>query len=104
MPKEKPFVLANSFLASNLLDCRSHSRVVQLIDQLSVDALANPGLGGKRDGVFGGHPFHTTILIGLYADGLVGGGYSKIRHVQVQMRSDVLPALLVPVDGETSSE
>ena len=49
------------------LDSAFHSRVVQLIDELSVDALANPGLGGNRDGVFGGHPFHTTVLIRLYA-------------------------------------
>ena len=66
-------------------------------DELLIDAVANPRLGGKRASFIEGDPLHAAVLIGLYAQ-IVCSRVSlcQIRHIQMQMRAHIRTALFVP--------
>ena len=66
-------------------------------DELLIDAVANPRLGGKRASFIERDPLHTAVLIGLYAQIVRSRlGLSQICHVQMQMRAHIRTALFVP--------
>ena len=69
-------------------------------NQLGIDALHKPGLGGFMRDILIPDPAHGAVFIRLFPKGSIGVRLEEVGHIQMQVAGDIFALLFVAVHGE----